>query len=240
VVGVQVRDAVHRIVLWARIAASGRRGDRVHVTHDRIVGDDQAVHYDERVNAAVDGGDAAQVDLAAAPGSARVHLDQGAGDLALQRTLDRLHRRPVQLLGGHGGHGVREVPLLHPGRLPGHHDRLEIEDVGLEAHAHAGLIPGHSDLTTLVADGADRQRHGASGPGKRELAAIVRDGRDRSAYHRDRGPGDGLGAGRTNDFPGAVALLTGRDPDREAQRERDKREALYHDSSRPGAQWPRL
>src|SRR5581483_9058327 len=73
------------------------------------------------VHAGVDGGDAAQVDLAAAARGAGVHLDQGAGDLALEGALERLGGRAVELLGGHGGHRVGEVALLDARGLTGDH-----------------------------------------------------------------------------------------------------------------------
>src|SRR5207247_3693809 len=77
---VQVGDAVHGVVLIRRVPPGRGGRDRVQVVADRVVADDDAVHDDQGVNRRVDRGDAAQVDLHAAAGGARVRLDQGAGD----------------------------------------------------------------------------------------------------------------------------------------------------------------
>src|SRR5207247_8913226 len=95
---VQVGDAVHGVVLIRRVPPGRGGRDRVQVVADRVVADDDAVHDDQGVNRRVDRGDAAQVDLHAAHGGARVRLDQGAGDLPLQRALQRAGRGPVQIL----------------------------------------------------------------------------------------------------------------------------------------------
>jgi hypothetical protein len=66
VFGVEVRDAVGRVVLIPRVAARLGRGDRVGAVRDRVIADHHPVDHEERVGARVDRGDASEVDLDAA------------------------------------------------------------------------------------------------------------------------------------------------------------------------------
>ncbi len=218
---VQVREAVHRVVLIAGVAARLRRRDRVHAVGDRVVAHDQAVHHDQRIDTGVDRRHAAQLDLAPAPRRARVQLDEGARHLALERALERGGRGPVQLFGADRRDGIGQVALLHRRGLAGDDHGLEVKHVLLETDVDARLIRRDGHLAVPEPDAPNLQRHGARRRGEREFPAPVRDGRNRGAQHRNGGAGNRLRRRRAVDLAGDGALLSERGGDADAEAQRD-------------------
>ena len=175
---IQIRDAVHQGVLAPADASRG--GARAGAGHGvgaggkRVVGDDDAVDDEQRLARAENRRDAADLHLRAAAGSAAVHRDHRAGDLALERLLERLGGRPVEVLGVHARDGGRRVTLLDRRRLTRHDHRVELERILLERDGDIGLAGGHVDLLPLEADGADEQLRVAVRDDDAERAVISR------------------------------------------------------------------
>ncbi len=204
---VQIGDAVDGVVLALRVAAGARRGDRVHVAGDRVIRDDQPVHHDERIDAAVDGRNAAQCNLPTTTRSPRVHLHQRAGDLALQGAFDGPRGRPGQHFGRYRGDRVGQVALLHSRRLSGHHDRLEVEDVLVQGDVRLALIGPDRHLSAFEPDGAHQQPDRTLRRGQRVLTALVGYCDDDRTQHGHVGAGDRLPGGCARDPSGDDARL---------------------------------
>ena len=124
------------------------------------------------------------------PGRAGVGLDQRAGNLALQRALDRAGGSPCQLVGVHRGDRVRKIGLLDTGGLAGDDDFLEVEWIGLERHVSRGLAGSDRIRRPLVADRSVHEDRIALGDVERVSSVASGLGGDARARDRDRHLGD--------------------------------------------------
>ena len=160
VAGDEVGEPIGAVVLVARDAGADvavrRPGDRVGARLNLLVTDDHSVHHVERLAVAKDRRHAADLHLSASARGAAVHVDQGAGHLALQRLLGRLRRNGVQLVARDIAHGGRRVAALHARGLPGYDYGLEVEHVSIQRELDARLCFGHFDSASLVPDRAGR------------------------------------------------------------------------------------
>ena len=95
--------------------------------------------------------------MTAAAGRPAVHRDDGAGNFALQRLLQRFRGRPVQLVTRHLDGRRRRIAALDRSRLSGDDHGLELERIFVEGHGHAGLRRGHSHFLALVPDRANHE-----------------------------------------------------------------------------------
>ncbi len=110
VLRVDVDDPVDLVILGlCGVRAAGGQVDLVLVGRDRRVADEHPVYDIERRRRCVDRRGAAQPNLHAAPGGARIRLDHSARDLSLNRLLERLGRRPFEFLRGHRRHRVGQI-----------------------------------------------------------------------------------------------------------------------------------
>ena len=157
VVGVEVGDAVGGVVLVGEVAAPHRAGHRRQTAGDGGVGKDDAVDDVQHVVGAVDGRHAAELHLDAAARGARVRLDVGAGELALERVLDGVGGHLADVIAPHRRRTVDEV---------GAHDHRRALDDGdglrrplRHGDRHALLIRADVHLPLAPAGIGDDQRH---------------------------------------------------------------------------------
>ena len=159
VIWVDVGGAVNALVL-ARAEVSARRlGDGVDTVGDRRVVDDDAVDHVKREEARVDRRDAAQLHLNTAADGAGVLGDDCTRDLALERIVDRLSRRPIELVSRNHGYRVGGIDAGDGRGCSGHDLRLELKDVASHRYVDFGVSGGDGHRLRDVTDAADAQRH---------------------------------------------------------------------------------
>jgi hypothetical protein len=192
VVGIDVRDAVHHLVLRA-VDAAARVGDRVEADRDLGVAHQDAIDHVERLGIGVDRSRASDLDLRSAARCARVRRDESAGDLALERVFEHRRRRLHDLLRRKLRHRLRRVRARY-GRCRARDDHsLELENIFLDLDLDFVLPRGERDAYTLVPN-VSRNEHlrAFTGVGDYETAVIAGVGCERGALHRHGGSGYGL------------------------------------------------
>ena len=193
VLGIQVHDPVHGIVLIGPVRPAAGEGDVVQGVGDGSVGHHDPVHDVEGLQLTVDGRGAPEPHLDAAAGRSRVALDVGAGDLALEVVLHAGRRRGVlDLVGGHRGHGIGQISPGHAGGLTRHDDALEVE--GILVHGHPDVVgrARHGDGRRPVSEVLEPELHLSRGNGDGESTLTVADGLGAGADLGDDGRLEGL------------------------------------------------
>ena len=98
-------------------------------------------------------------DAHAATRGAGIHLDVGAGHLALRGTARRSASDAlVNSLRADRGDRVGQVPPLDTSRLTGDHDGLELEIVPRQRHLNRVLIGWNSNVLALEPDTSNQER----------------------------------------------------------------------------------
>ena len=183
--------------------------DGIRAWLDDLIAYGHAVDDDERIGVTEDRARAADAELRATTRRPRVGRHRRAGDLRLQRILERWCRRAVEIFACDDGDVVRRVGAGDARHGARDHLRLELQHVALERRAHLCLLRGERDVLLSIADAPDtnRLRTGGHGDGKSAVLARVRaDGR---ADDRDRGGNDGLSRAGLGDHAGDTSLSGG-------------------------------
>ena len=189
------------------VRAVGRLGHLPDTVGDGHVADDDPVDHEQRLGLAGDGRDAAQPDLQAAAGRARVGLDVGSRQLGLEGAVDGLGGDAVEVLGPHHRGAVGQVLLGDDRRALGEHhlghDRGEDDGDGVLVGRDLNLLHRVGGAHHLDDDRSGRH------PRDAEAAVSLGDGRDVApAYQHDRAA-DRLARAGLFDHAGQCAIGAG-------------------------------